>query len=137
MTVLIWGLPAIKPLGTPAVKEWLDARTSWKPGMPGLHERIAKGEAVTGHATPDPKTDLEKATLDLVPISSTGTAVFVAAILSGLSLGIGPVGLMRAFVKTLTRMIPAIAAILRYQTQAPPGSPRRLPHTPYLPTIRR
>ena len=26
LTVLVWGLPAIKPLGTPAVKDWLDAR---------------------------------------------------------------------------------------------------------------
>ena len=63
VTVLVWGLPEIKSLGTPAVKEWLDAHTSWKPTeMPRLHLKIAKGEAVTGHATPDPKKDLEKAT---------------------------------------------------------------------------
>ena len=111
-TVLIWGLPALKPLGTPAVKEWLDARGSWKPAMPRLHERVAKGEAVTGRATPDPKKDLEKAQLDIVPLSSTGTAVFLAAVLSGLMLGVGPAEMTRTFGKTVVRMVPAIAAIV-------------------------
>ena len=112
VTVLVWGVPAIKPLGTPAVKEWLDARTSWKPAMPWLHERVAKGEAVTGRATPDPKLDLEKAQLDIVPVSSTGTAVFTAAVLSGLFLGVGPVEMARTFGATVVRMVPAIAAIV-------------------------
>jgi lactate permease len=111
-TVLVWGMPAVKPLGTPAVKEWLDTYTSWKPAMPGLHERVAKGEAVTGRATPDPKLDLEKAPLDVVPVSSTGTAVFAAALLSGLFLGVGPGAMARTFGRTLVRMVPAIAAIV-------------------------
>src|SRR5262249_5295396 len=89
LTVLLWGLPTIKPLGTPAVKEWLDSQVSWKPPMTGLHQKVAKGEAVTGHKTPEPK-DYENATVDLVPASSTGTAVFVAAVLSGLFLGLSP-----------------------------------------------
>ncbi len=46
-TVLVWGLPA--------VKRRMDAAASWKWPMPGLHNRIARGEAVTGHAEPDPK----------------------------------------------------------------------------------
>ena len=79
LTVLVWGMPAVKPLGTPAVKAWMDAHTSWKLKIARLHEKIAKGEAVTGHATPDPKKDLEKAEVDIVPVSSTGTAVFLAA----------------------------------------------------------
>ena len=112
VTVLLWGLPASKSLGTPSVKLWLDAHTSWKPTMPRLHERIAKGEAVTGRATPDPKKDLEKAQLDVVPVSSTGTAVFLAAVLSGLFLGVGPSTMARTFVQTWVRMIPAIAAIV-------------------------
>lgn len=111
LTVLFWGIPAIKPLGTPAVKDWLDAHTSWKPAMPVLHERVAKGEAVTGHANPTP-ADLEKATVDLVPVSSTGTAVFVAAVLSGLALGVPPARMALTLARTLRRMVPAIAAIL-------------------------
>ena len=87
ITVLLWGLPPIKSLGTPAVKEWLDARYSWKPGIPSLHLLVAKGEAVTGHLTALLE-DLEKAQLYIVPVSCTGTAVFVAAVISGLLLGV-------------------------------------------------
>jgi len=111
MTVLIWGIPAIKPLGTPAVKDWFDAHTSWKPTIPGLHEKVAKGAEVTGHKTPS-ASDLEKATIDLVPISSTGTAVFLAAVLSGVMLGVSPGRMVTIFASGIHRMIPAIAAIL-------------------------
>ncbi|MHC5538048.1 L-lactate permease [Singulisphaera rosea] len=110
LTVLIWGIPAIAPLGTPAVKDWLDARTSWKPEVPWLHLKVAKGAAVTGHETPEEK-DKEKATVDLVPASSTGTAVFLAAILSGLFLGVSPSRMAAILGQTVVRMIPAIAAI--------------------------
>jgi lactate permease len=110
VTVLLWGLPPIKFLGTPAVKEWLDARTSWKPGMPGLHLMIAKGEAVTGHLMSQSQ-DLEKALLDIVPVSCTGTAVFVAAVISGLLLGVSPRAMMRLLLGVMRRMAPALAAI--------------------------
>jgi lactate permease len=103
MTVLVWGLPP--------VKKQMDAATSWKWQVPGLHERIAKGEVVTGHATPTSK-DLEKAEADIVPISSTGTAVFLAAIASGLILGVSPIRLARMLGATVARLVPAIAAIL-------------------------
>lgn len=110
LTVLIWGIPAIAPLGTPAVKDWLDAKSSWKPEVPWLHLKVAKGAAVTGHETPEAK-DMEKATVDLVPASSTGTAVFLAAILSGLFLGVRPTTMASILGQTIVRMIPAIAAI--------------------------
>ena len=87
VTVLVWGIPAIKPWGTPAVKDWLDARLSWKPELPWLHLKVAKGTAVTGHETPEPK-DFEKAQIEIVPLSSTGTAVFLAAVVSGYLLGL-------------------------------------------------
>jgi lactate permease len=116
LTVLVWGLPAFesKAMGikTPAVKEWLDAHTSWnKTEMPRLHLRIAKGEAVIGRAAPDPARDLEKATLDIVPVSSTGTAVFLAAVLSGVFLGVRPSVMARTLAATAWRMAPAIGAI--------------------------
>ena len=111
MTVLFWGVPALKPFGTPAVKEWMDAHTSWKLPLPRLHEKIAKGEAVTGRAEPDPKKDLEKAVVEIVPVSSTGTAVFLAAVVSGLFLGLGPRALAVTLGRTVVRMVPAIAAI--------------------------
>ncbi len=110
LTVLFWGLPSFKSLGTPAVKEWLDAHTSWKPAMPGLHLMVAKGAAVTGHVSVQPE-DLEKALLDIVPISCTGTAVFAAAVLSGLLLGVSPWTMMRLLWRVVWRMTPALAAI--------------------------
>jgi lactate permease len=75
-----------------------------------LHEQVAKGAAVTGHVAPTP-ADLEKAVLDIVPVSSTGTAVFVAAILSGYLLGLGPAQLAMTLGRTIVRLVPAMAAI--------------------------
>ncbi len=110
-TVLVWGAPAIKPLGTPAVRDWLDGRLSARPEIPSLHLKIAKGESVTGHSPPTAE-DFEKAQVDLVPLSSTGTAVFVAAIASGFLLGLSPLRLSLLLFRTIKRMVPAIAAII-------------------------
>ncbi len=109
--VLVWGIPAMKPLGTPAVKDWLDARLSWKPKLSWLHEKVARGPAVTGHETPQTE-DLEKAQVDIVPLSSTGTAVFLAAIASGYLLGVPTSKMARLLMRTVRRMVPAMAAIL-------------------------
>ncbi len=100
--VLIWG--------TPPVKAWMDSHTSWRPEMAGMHQTIAKGEAVTGHPRPE-SGDWEKALIDVVPLSSTGTAVFLAAIISGLLLRVSPWSLLRLLLKTIARMVPALAAI--------------------------
>jgi lactate permease len=110
LTVLLWGIPAIKPLGTPAVKAAMDRYTSRRPEMARLHERVIKGEAVTGHKTPQ-KGDKEPAFVDIVPISSTGTAVFLAAVVSGLYLGVPVTRLAQLFAGTVVRLIPAMAAI--------------------------
>ncbi len=103
ITVLVWGVPP--------VKKAMDAHSSWKPEMPGLHLKIAKGAAVTGHDEPVEK-DLEKAEMDIVPVSSTGTAVFLAALLSGALLGVHPARLARIFAGTVVRLVPAMAAIV-------------------------
>ena len=111
VTVLIWGIPSIKPWGTPAVKDWLDQRLSWKPELPWLHLKMVKGSAVTGHETPLPE-DYEKAQVDIVPLSSTGTAVFVAALASGYLLGLSTTRMASLLAGTVRKMVPAIAAIL-------------------------
>lgn len=103
VTVLVWGLPP--------VKRAMDAGTSWKWEVPGLHLKVARGEALTGHAAPTEK-DLEKAVADIVPVSSTGTAVFLAAVVSGVLLGLGPVRLVRMLGATVVRLVPAIATIV-------------------------
>jgi lactate permease len=111
VTVLVWGIPAIKPWGTPAFKDWLDEQLSWKPELSWLHLKIAKGPAVTGHERPEPE-DFERAQVDIVPLSSTGTAVFLAAVASGYFLGLPTRKMTHLLTATVVRMIPAIAAIL-------------------------
>ncbi len=109
--VLIWGIPELKAFGTPSVKRWLDSQLSWKSELPWLHNKVAKGAAVTGHERPAPQ-DLDEAKIEVVPLSATGTAVFLAAILSGGLLGVSIPRMALIFVGTIRRMIPAIAAIL-------------------------
>ncbi len=109
--VLAWGLPESKTLGTPAFKDWLDRGLSWKPRLPWLHQQVVRGPAVTGHEVPTTE-DLEKAQLEIVPLSSTGTAVFLAALASGYLLGVPTTKMARLFTRTVRRMVPAIAAIL-------------------------
>lgn len=103
LTVLFWG--------TPAVKKWMDAHTTWKIELARLHLKVAKGEAVTGHKTPEPK-DRDTAVLEIVPVSATGTGVFLAAIISGLFLGVSPATMAATLARTVRRMVPAFAAIL-------------------------
>jgi lactate permease len=102
--VMIWGIPAVKV----ALAKHGDFRRE----MPGLHKVVAKSEALTGRQVPDPKKDLEDAFLDIAPASSTGTATMIAAIVSGLYLGVKPWELARMFAGTVYRLRPAIAAIL-------------------------
>ena len=100
--VLVWGLPRFKdPVG---------AATTVKVPIPGLHLRVARGEAVTGRATPTPK-DREEAVAELAPVTATGTAVFAAALIGGLVLGLRPARLARMLGATVVRLLPAIGAI--------------------------
>ena len=124
LMVLVWGLPPIR--GIRSTKERLDTFTmkamaavtgraavpekTIKLPMESLHLKVAKGEAVTGHLPGD--KDREKAEMDLVPLSATGTAVFLAAVISGLLLGVGPLSQARVLLGTIRRLIPAMAAIL-------------------------
>src|SRR5271166_6497045 len=70
-----------------------------------------KGAAVTGHEELSPG-DLEKAQVDVVPLSSTGTGVFLAAVVSGSLLGLSPLAQARLLASTLRQMVPAILAIV-------------------------
>ncbi len=100
--VLVWGIPA--------TKDPINAATTIKWPVPGLDLKIYRGEAITGHASPLP-ADREAAVAEIAPVAATGTAVFLAAIVSGLILGLSPVRLARMLGGTVVRLIPAIAAI--------------------------
>ena len=111
--VFLWGLPSIKlamnRATTPAFRVVLPDGTV-RPGTPGwdvpfLHNAVYRAPPVVTKPTP------EAARYDFNWLSATGTACFLAAIASGLLLGLGPVQLLKIFGKTLVRMRLAMVAI--------------------------
>jgi lactate permease len=62
-----WGVPAIKPLGTPATKAWLDDAAFLKPGWAGsIASRGRNGGDRHATSAEDFETQIE-----IVPLSST------------------------------------------------------------------
>jgi lactate permease len=111
--VLLWGLPSVKlamnQATTPAFKV-LQANGKARTGPPGwdvpyLHNAVFRAAPVVQKPTP------EAARYDFNWLSATGTGCFLAAIVSGLLLGQGPLQLMKIFWKTLVRMRLAMIAI--------------------------
>jgi lactate permease len=100
--VLLWGLPPVKAAinrnTTPAF-----ARGGWD--VPLLHNRVLRAAPVVIRPTP------EAAKYDFNWLSATGTGCFLAALVSGSILGLGPRRLLHIFVLTLYRMRYAILAI--------------------------
>ncbi len=111
--VLLWGLPRVKlamnQATTPAFRVALpDGRV--RPGPPGwdvpyLHNAISRAAPVVAKPTP------EAARYDFNWLSATGTGCFLAAIVSGLLLGLSPARLLKIFWRTLVRMRLAMVAI--------------------------
>jgi lactate permease len=111
--VLLWGLPSIKlamnQATTPAFRVML-ANGNVRPGPPGwdvpyLHNAISRNAPIVAKPAP------EAARYDFNWLSATGTACFLAAIVSGLLLGRSPLQLMKTFWRTLVRMRLAVVAI--------------------------
>ena len=111
--VLVWGLPkvklAINRATTPAFKVML-ADGKVRPGPPGwdvpyLHNAVYRAAPAVLKPTP------EAARYDFNWLSTTGTGCFLAALVSGLLLGLSPLRLMKIFWRTLVRMRLAMVAI--------------------------
>ncbi len=112
--VLLWGLPSIKNAlnraTTPSFAVTLpDGRP--RPGPPGwdvpmLHNRVYRDKPVAPERAP------EAARYDFNWLTMTGTAAFLAAIVSGLLLGLSPARLIEIFGGTLKRMRFAVLAIV-------------------------
>jgi len=111
--VLLWGLPSIKlamnRATTPAFQVVL-ADGKKRPGPPGwdvpyLHNAVYRAAPVVTKPTP------EAARYDFNWLSATGSGCFLAALVSGLLLGLSPVRLMRIFWHTVKRMRLAMIAI--------------------------
>jgi len=113
LVVLVWGLPKVKlamnRATTPAFSVVL-ADGKVRPGPPGwdvpyLHNAVSRAAPVVNKPTP------EAARYDLNWLSATGTGCFLAAVISGLLLGLRPERFMRIFWKTCVRMRLAMVAI--------------------------
>jgi lactate permease len=111
--VLVWGLPSIKlamnKATTPAFRVIM-ADGKVRPGPPGwdvpyLHNAVFRSAPVVSKPT------AEAARYDFNWLSATGTGCFLAAIVSGLLLGLSPLRLMKTFWRTLVRMRLAMIAI--------------------------
>lgn len=100
--VLCWGLPSIKTaLGRATTPHF--AAGGWD--VPYLHKMVLRASPVVAQPT------AENAKFDFNWLTATGTACFLAALLSGVLLGLGPAALLRIFVLTLRRMQLAILAM--------------------------
>jgi lactate permease len=97
LTVLVWGLPAVKGAINRATTPVWD--------VPLLHNAVTRAAPVVTKLTP------EAARFDFNWLSATGTGCFIAAIIAGLALGVGPVKLAKIFWYTLKRMKLAVIAI--------------------------
>jgi lactate permease len=100
--VLLWGLPAVKAamgrVTTPAFKTG-----GWE--VPYLHKAVYRAQPVVTKPT------AENAKFDFNWLTATGTGCFLAALLSGVILGLKPKKMMQIFGHTLYRMRFAIIAM--------------------------
>jgi len=95
--VIAWGIPQIKAP--------LEKYTTVFFNFPLLHNTVFRDVPVV------PARTAEKAPFQLAWLTATGTAAFLAAVVSGLLLGMSPARIFRIFGGTLHRMRFALAAI--------------------------
>jgi lactate permease len=95
--VFIWGLPE--------VKQGLDRVGMWRIPVPGLNNSVVRVPPVVAAPTP------EEAVFELKSLSATGTALLLAGIVGGLSLGVSPVNLVRLYGRTLRRVRTSLLTI--------------------------
>jgi lactate permease len=90
VVVFVWGLPS--------AKAFLDKISIFKIPVAGLHNLILRVPPVVAKPTPEP------AIFQLNWISASGTAILIAAIISGFLMGFGPLQLLRQYGKTLYKV---------------------------------
>lgn len=100
--VLVWGIPPVKN----AINRWTTpaySQRGWE--VPLLHNSVLRAPPVSAESAP------EAARYDFNWLAATGTGCFLAALVSGLLLGLRPRQLARIFWRTLVRMRLAVLAI--------------------------
>jgi len=101
VVVFAWGLPRIST--------WLDASTTVKITVAGLHNIVQRVPPVVVAPTK------ESAIFNLNWLSATGTGILFASLIAGLLMGLGPVSLAAAFARTVFNIrytIVTIAAMM-------------------------
>ncbi|SFI10522.1 L-lactate permease [Planctomicrobium piriforme] len=106
--VFLWGWPPIKTAlngGTSDKPNVLAGYTKWSFPMPGLHQRIYRTAPVAPVPVgSDRAAESEKAILEIPWLGTTGTGIFLAAILTGLWLRIPVKEFIAQFRRTLWEM---------------------------------
>ncbi len=106
--VFLWGWPSFKTIlngGAPGHENCLAGISRVAFEVPGLHNHIYRTHPVVPVASgSDRAAEPEKAVYDLNWLSSTGTGIFLAAILSAFWLRIGPGVFLRQLLETLVRV---------------------------------
>jgi lactate permease len=95
--VFVWGIPSIKAA--------LDGVFKLALPIPGLDKLISKVPPVVSAATP------EAAVYTFNPLSATGTAILIAAVLGGLLLGAKPLEILRSYGRAFRTVIPSLLTI--------------------------
>jgi lactate permease len=87
LVVFLWGMPSISA--------WMDARTTVKFAVIGLHNVIQRVPPVVAALAS------EAAVFNLNWLTATGTGILLAALIAGLLMGLGPKSLIVAFARTV------------------------------------
>lgn len=95
--VFLWGLPA--------VKDALNSAFTTSLPVPQLHQAVLRVPPVS------PQPEAESAIFVFNALSATGTALLLAGVLAGFSLGLGPIPLLRIYVRTLKRLRSSLLTI--------------------------
>ena len=95
--VFVWGLPQLS--------KFVDALTTLKFNVAGLHNFIQRVPPVVAKPT------TEAAVFTLNWLTATGTGILVAAVIAGLLMGLGPLTLIHCFFKSLFNIRFAVITI--------------------------
>lgn len=91
--------------GAPQTKAWLDSFSTLRLPVEGLHLVIERTPPVVAEAEP------ERAIYALNPLSATGTAILLSALIGGFMIGARPAEMGRIYLKTLLLTLPSLVTI--------------------------
>jgi lactate permease len=108
LMVFLWGWPTWKTAlngGSPDKPNVLAGTTKFTFDVPHLHELVYRsGRVANQPLDSDPAKEPEKAQFELNWLSTTGTGIFLAAVLSAFWLKVAPGVFLRQFLETLFRV---------------------------------